>query len=124
MGELGKGVGYEIILYSNERSHPKGVGYNMDNVLLRRIEKYRVAGWRVEPDPSGIAMYGVGILFSPSGNCFSFEEIKMNGGYPDWEVWGEGDIKEANRFAMLYRLVDKFCSSCYMGQGIEKIFYN
>ena len=36
--------------------------------------------------------------------------------------WTDEDIKEARRFGKFYRLVDEFCASCYIGDGIEKLF--
>jgi len=90
--------------------------------LSSRIAKYKEKGWRVEEDPEGIAMWGVGYLESPRGNCFTFEEMRENGGMPPWDVDRDEDVKEARRFARFYELVNEFCSSCYLGRGIERLY--
>jgi len=94
----------------------------MDVILLSRIGKYKKAGWKIDEDSSGIALWGVGYFTSPRGNCFTFEEMRESRGVPDWDVHLDEDVKEVRRFGRLYKLVDDFCFSCYLGQGIEKLF--
>ena len=73
----------------------------MDQTLLKRIERYRKVGWKIEKDD--IARLGIGYIISPDGNCFTFDSIRENRECVPWDVWQERDIN-------LREIVENFSS--------------
>ena len=90
--------------------------------LLSRINKIKKKGWRIEPDQDGISLFGIGYFVSPMGCIYDWEVLRFNNGFPDWEPFLKEDIEESRRARMLYYLVRTYCRSCFLDEGIEKLF--